>query len=63
MNESSVTIRWEKNPDVGTEIKVEGSREYMPYFREALLSVEMPYAVNYVTKEKQVARVPRNRLQ
>ena len=50
MNESSITIRWEKNPDGGTEINVEGSREYMPYFREAFLSVEMPYAVNYVTE-------------
>lgn len=50
MNESSITIRWEKNPDGGTEIKVEGSREYMPYFRKAFLSVEMPYAVNYVTE-------------
>ena len=52
MNVSSITIRWEKNPDGGTEIKVEGRREYMPYFREAFLSVEMPYAVNYVTERE-----------
>ena len=52
MNESSITIRWEKNPDGGTEIKVEGSREYMPHFREAFLTVEKPYAVNYVTERE-----------
>ena len=52
MNESSITIRWEKNPDGGTEIKVEGSQEYMSYFREAFLTVETPYAVNYVTEQE-----------
>ena len=52
MNQSSITIRWEKNHDGGIEIKVEGSQEYMPHFREAFLSVEMPYAVNYVTERE-----------
>ena len=52
MNESSITIRWEKNPEGGTEIKVEGNKEYTPYFREAFLTVETPYAVNYVTERE-----------
>lgn len=29
MNESSITIRWEKNPDGSTDISVSGDKDYI----------------------------------
>lgn len=40
MNESSITIRWEKNPDGCTDISVNGDIEGYTHFREAFLSVD-----------------------
>lgn len=40
MNESSITIRWEKNPDGSTDISVSGDINYQPHFKEAFLSLD-----------------------
>lgn len=40
MNESSITIRWEKNADGGTDISVSGEKEGQTLFREAFLSLD-----------------------
>ena len=37
MNESSITIRWEKNPDGSSDISVSGDKDYQLHFREAFL--------------------------
>lgn len=42
MNESSITIRWEKNPDGSTDISVSGDKDYLPHFSEAFLSLDTP---------------------
>ena len=41
MNESSITIRWEKNPDGSTDISVNGDIDGQTHFREAFLSLDM----------------------
>lgn len=41
MSESSITIRWEKNADGGTDISVSGEKEGQTHFREAFLSLDM----------------------
>lgn len=40
MNESSITIRWEKNSDNCTDISVNGDIDYQTYFRESFLSLD-----------------------
>lgn len=40
MNEQSITIRWEKNADEGTDISVSGEKEGQTLFREAFLSLD-----------------------
>jgi len=40
MNESSITIRWDKNPDGSTDISVNGAEYGQMLFREAFLSVD-----------------------
>lgn len=40
MNEQSITIRWDKNPDGSTDISVNGDIDRQTYFREAFLSLD-----------------------
>lgn len=40
MNEQSITIRWEKNPDGCTDISVNGDIDGYTHFREAFLSLD-----------------------
>lgn len=40
MNESSITIRWEKNPDISTDISVNGDIDGQTLLREAFLSLD-----------------------
>lgn len=40
MNEQSIIIRWDKNPDGSTDISVSGDIEGQPHFREAFLSLD-----------------------
>ena len=40
MSESSITIRWDKNPDGSTDISVSGEKEGQTLFREAFLSLD-----------------------
>lgn len=40
MNEQSITIRWDKNPDGGTDISVSGDIDGQTHFREAFLSLD-----------------------
>lgn len=41
MNEQSITIRWDKNPDGSTDISVNGDIDGHTHFREAFLSLDM----------------------
>ena len=41
MNEQSITIRWDKNPDGSTDISVSGDIDGQTHFREAFLSLDM----------------------
>lgn len=41
MNEQSVTVRWDKNPDGSTDISVSGDIDGQTHFREAFLSLDM----------------------
>lgn len=41
MSESSITIRWDKNADGGTDISVSGEKDGQTLFREAFLSLDM----------------------
>lgn len=41
MSESSITIRWDKNPDGSTDISVNGDIDGQTHFREAFLSLDM----------------------
>ncbi len=52
MNESSITIRWEKNPDGSTEISVSGDRDYQPHFKEAFLSLDTLPPLHDITEMK-----------
>lgn len=48
MNKSSITIRWEKNPDGSTDISVSGDKDYLPHFSEAFLSLDVLPSVHSV---------------
>lgn len=41
MNEQSMTIRWDKNPDGSTDISVSGDIDGQTHFREAFHSLDM----------------------
>ena len=41
MNEQSITIRWDKNPDGSTDISVNGDIDGQTHFRETFLSLDM----------------------
>lgn len=52
MNESSITIRWEKNADGGTDISVSGDIDGQTHFREAFLSLDnMPPLYDITERE------------
>ena len=52
MTESILTIKWVQNSDGSTDLAFEGITEYLTHFREAFLTVDKPYAVNYVTERE-----------
>lgn len=52
MNESSITIRWEKNDDGGTDISVSGATEGQTLFREAFLTVDRLPTVHDITERE-----------
>lgn len=52
MNESSITIRWEKNPDGSTDISVSGNKDYLPHFSEAFLSLNTLPSVHSVDERE-----------
>lgn len=52
MNESSITIRWEKNSDGSTEISVSGDKDYLPHFSEAFLSLDTLPSVHSVDERE-----------
>lgn len=52
MNESSITIRWEKNPDGSTDISVSGDKDYTPHFREAFLSLDRLQSLHDITERE-----------
>lgn len=62
MNEQSITIRWDKNPDGSTDISVSGDIDGQTHFQEAFLSLDMLPPLHDM-KEKRVARVLEIRLQ
>ena len=52
MNESSITIRWEKIADGGTDISVNGAEDGQTLFREAFLSVDRLPMVHDITERE-----------
>ncbi len=52
MNESSITINWEKNDDGGTDILVSGSKEGQTLFREAFLSLDRLPPLHDITERE-----------
>lgn len=52
MNESSITIRWERNPENYTDISVSGDINYQPHFREAFLSLDIPPSLHDINEDK-----------
>ncbi len=50
MNEQSITIRWEKNADGGTDISVSGEKERQTLFREAFLSLDRLPSLHDITE-------------
>ena len=52
MNESSITIRWEKNTDGGTDISVSGAEEGQTLFREAFLSLDRLPSLHDITERE-----------
>ena len=52
MNEQSITIRWEKNPDGSTDISVSGDKDYLPHFSEAFLSLDIFPSVHSVDERE-----------
>lgn len=50
MNESSITIRWDKNPDGSTDISVNGDIDGQTHFREAFLSLDMLPPLHDITE-------------
>ena len=52
MNHSSITISWEKNSDVSTDISVSGEINSVPYFKEAFLTLDTPPFIYGVTERE-----------
>ena len=52
MNESSITIRWEKNTDGGTDISVSGEKEGQTLFREAFLALDRLPSLHDITERE-----------
>lgn len=52
MNESSITIRWDKNEDGGTDISVSGAKEGQTLFREAFLSLDSLPPLHDITERE-----------
>ena len=52
MNESSITSRWEKNPDGSTDMSVSGEKEGQTHFREAFLSLDMLPSLHNITERE-----------
>lgn len=52
MNVSSITIRWDKNPDGSTDISVSGDKDYLPHFSEAFLSLDILPSVHSVDERE-----------
>lgn len=52
MNDSSITIRWEKNPDGSTAISVNGNINGNTHFREAFLSLDKIASLYCVDEEE-----------
>lgn len=52
MSESSITIRWDKNPDGSTDISVSGAEEGQTFFREAFLTVDRLPTVHDITERE-----------
>lgn len=52
MNESSITIRWEKNSDGSTDISVRGYKDYLPHFYEAFISLDILPSVHSVDERE-----------
>ena len=52
MNESSITIRWEKKTDGGTYISVSGAEGGQTLFREAFLTVDILPSLHDITERE-----------
>lgn len=52
MNESSITIRWEKNPDGSTDLSVSGDKDGLPHFREEFLSLDILPSVHSIDESE-----------
>lgn len=52
MNESSITIRWEKNADGGTDISISGDIDGQTHFREAFLSLDSLPPLHDITERE-----------
>ena len=52
MNESSITIRWDKKPDGSTDISVNGDIDGQTHFREAFLSLDMLPSLYDITERE-----------
>lgn len=52
MNESSITIRWVKNPDGSNDISVSGDINYQTHFREAFLSLDNMPPLHDITERE-----------
>lgn len=52
MNESSITIRWEKNPDGCTDISVKGDIDGQTHFKEAFLSLDRLPPLHDITEKE-----------
>lgn len=52
MNEQSITIRWDKNPDGSTDISVSGDIDGQTHFREAFLSLDILPPLHDITERE-----------
>lgn len=52
MNESSITIHWEENPDGCTDISVSGDIDGYTHFREAFLSLDNMPSLHDITERE-----------
>ena len=52
MNEQSITIRWEKNADGGTDISVNGDMDGYTHFREAFLLLDNMPSLHDITERE-----------